>query len=218
MAILSNCSDKSAHYLASPANIPAFARPARRHSQFLDEDECYQVSLKGYDHTKESINARSHSTRNVCSSHSNEKVSAVKQRGGGSWLLGFVRRDQEENEDLSIPALVRSASSSSLESSSTDDDSSLASSTSSTSSKKKGVCFNESVTNYIIPHSSTLTPAQRRRMYTSSLEVRANKIRNKKEYRYDGYDWRSCTEEWEMSVCMVTGELVHPVHSTVHGI
>lgn len=33
-------------------------------------------------------------------------------------------------------------------------------------------------------------------MYTSSMEVRANKIRNKKEYRYDGYDWRSCTEEW----------------------
>jgi hypothetical protein len=50
-------------------------------------------------------------------------------------------------------------------------------------------------------------------MYSSSLDVRQNKIRNKKEYRYDGYDWRNCTEEWEMSVCMVTGELVHPVHS-----
>lgn len=217
MAILSNCINKPAH-LASPTNIPAFAKPARRHPQFLDQDESFQVSLKGYDHTKEIINTRTHSTRDVYSNPSNEKVSAVKQRGGGSWLLGFVRRDQDEDEESSIPALVRSVSSSSLESSFVDDDSSLASSNTSTSSKKKGVCFHESVTNYFIPHSSALTPAQRRRMYTSSMEVGANKIRNKKEYRYDGYDWRSCTEEWEMSVCMVTGELVHPVHSPAHGI
>lgn len=54
---------------------------------------------------------------------------------------------------------------------------------------------------------------QRRKMYSSSLEVRKNKIRNKKEYRYDGYDWRNVTEEWEMNVDMVTGELVHPVHN-----
>jgi len=169
-------------------------KPARRHRQFLLEtDECYYDTLKGYNHIE-------------CSSPSYQKVAAVKHRSGGSWLLGFSGLRQEEVINA-IPELVRSTSSSSL---SSEDDSST---TTSSSSKKKGVSFNESVSHHLIPHASSYTLDQRRRMYSSSLDLRQNKIRNKKEYRYDRYDWRNCTEEWEMSVCMVTGELVHPVHS-----
>jgi len=213
--------DKSST-IAAP---PAFAlKPAsRRHRQFLPEnDECTHEPLKGYDHTIVETCGPSH-LKNYSSPNNNtndsssscEKVSAVKQRGGGSWLLGFARlhtnhQSNEASSSMDVPGLVRSTSSSSLESSSSD--SSCDCSTSSTK-KKKGVTFNESVASHAIPHSSSYTPAQRRRMYSSSLDVRQNKIRNKKEYRYDRYDWRNCTEEWEMSVCMVTGELVHPVHS-----
>jgi hypothetical protein len=193
-------------------------KPARRHRQFMPANCLEFESLKGYDHNLE---VRSKSPSHNDYSSPNVKVSAVKKRGGGSWLLGFARlRDDcqsvsvEAEAEAPLPGLVRSNSSSSLESSSTDDDSSVSSSSaSSTSSKKKGVSFNETVTALPIPHASTLSPQQRKKMYSSSLEVRKNKIRNKKEYRYDGYDWRNCTEEWEMSVCMVTGELVHPVHS-----
>lgn len=200
-----NSSDDSAVSLA--------LKPARRHRQFLADANHLQFErLKGYDHTLETRPCRPDSHSSPCSS---EKVSAVKKRGGGSWLLGFARLREEPSScsviSSSLPDLVRSNSSSSLESSSAEDDVSLSSS-SSTSSKKKGVSFNETATVLPIPHASTLTPQQRRKMYSSSIEVRQNKIRNKKEYRYDGYDWRNCTEEWEMSVDMVTGELVHPAH------
>ncbi|KAL7465573.1 hypothetical protein ACHAXS_005892 [Conticribra weissflogii] len=168
---------------------------------------------------------------------SSEKLSSVKQRGGGSWLLGFARIQQQQQQQQpqsvqvqlqvddeeglvrahkgqereALPGLVRSNSSSSLGSSST----STSSSSSSSSSKpaKKGVSFNTSVLVRPIPHSSTYTSLQKKKMYASSQEVRANKIRNKKEYRFDGYDWRNATEEWEMSVCMLTGELIHPAHT-----
>ena len=74
------------------------------------------------------------------------------------------------------------------------------------------VSFVECVTVHHIPHSSSLSSSQRRRMYSTSDEVRINKSRNKREYRYDGYDWRNVTEEWAMGVDVITGELIHPVH------
>jgi len=126
-----------------------------------------------------------------------------------------------EQDDNTPPGLVRTNSESDLSFSTTsssddgsDDDNST--STSSSKPKKKSVGFNTTVKIQPIPHASIYSPLQRRKMYSSSLEVRKNKIRNKKEYRYDGYDWRNVTEEWEMSVDMVTGELIHPVHNHMH--
>jgi len=126
--------------------------------------------------------------------------------------------------DEAPPGLVRTDSASDFSfstTSSTEDDNSTTTSTSSNSDndslspKKKSVGFNSTVKIQPIPHASTYSPVQRRKMYSSSFEVRKNKIRNKKEYRFDGYDWRNVTEEWEMSVDMVTGELVHPVHNSM---
>lgn len=144
--------------------------------------------------------------------------------------------DSRSNTNLLLhslpPGLVRVPSGSSLDddeedsssSSSSSSDSSLcasptsssqrssSSSTTSSVTRPKGVSFSPAVKVQPIPHSSLLSHSQRLRMYTTSDEVRKNKIRNKMEYRHDGYDWRNVSEEWEMGVDMVTGELIHPVH------
>ena len=77
------------------------------------------------------------------------------------------------------------------------------------------VSFSTAVVVRPIPHSSTLSPSQRRKMFTTKAELRQNKIRNKKEYCYDRCDWRNATEEREMGVDMVTGESVHPAHCSI---
>eukprot|EP00581_Thalassiosira_minuscula_P008286 CAMPEP_0183702284 /NCGR_PEP_ID=MMETSP0737-20130205/438_1 /TAXON_ID=385413 /ORGANISM="Thalassiosira miniscula, Strain CCMP1093" /LENGTH=267 /DNA_ID=CAMNT_0025928867 /DNA_START=235 /DNA_END=1038 /DNA_ORIENTATION=- len=201
------------------------------HHQLLSQDPISCEALKGYDHNDETISYDNGDESAYCC---RQKVSAVKQQGGGSWLLGFARLSNhtddkaattalphEEEEDDSCHGLLRVPSGASLESdedssSDEDDDSTAASSTDDeaclSNKRPRGVSFAPEVRVQPVPHSSTLSPMQRRKMYSSSMEVRQNKIRNKKEYRFDGYDWRNVTEEWEMGVDMVTGELVHPAH------
>jgi hypothetical protein len=93
----------------------------------------------------------------------------------------------------------------------TDDDRS-SSSSSTASSKVKGVSFNESVRVLPIPPLSHYTLEQRRNMYANRFEVRENKLRNKKEYAFDNYDWKNCTEECSMVICPMSGNLLHPAH------
>jgi len=187
----------------------------------VDQPPSYE-SLTGYDH-KSSYDSDCSEDETQPSACCRQKVSAVKQQGGGSWLLGTFARlandkfedEESDDEDQCPPGLVRVPSGGSLESddSSHDGEESVSdASLSKPAQRPKGVSFATAVKVQPIPHSSTLSPAQRRKMYATSFEVRQNKIRNKKEYRYDGYDWRNVTEEWEMGVDMVTGELVHPAH------
>jgi hypothetical protein len=49
-------------------------------------------------------------------------------------------------------------------------------------------------------------------MYTNREELRVNKLRNKREFAYDDYDWRNATEECDMQ-SDEDGELVHPVYT-----
>ena len=77
---------------------------------------------------------------------------------------------------------------------------------------RKGVTFNEQVRVLPIPPLQDYTPEQRYKMYANRYELRENKLRNKREYEFDKYDWRNATEEHAMSVCPVSGELLHPVH------
>lgn len=93
----------------------------------------------------------------------------------------------------------------------TDDDQS-SSSSSTASSKVKGVSFNESVRVLPIPPLSHYTLEQRRNMYANRFEVRENKLRNKKEFAFDNYDWKNCTEENSMVICPLSGNLLHPAH------
>jgi len=132
------------------------------------------------------------------------KMSMTNEDGGGSWLLGFTSTTVDPLS-ASVPRLLRSNSGSSLDT--------YDSSSSTDPKQKKVLSFNEDVRVVPIPHSSEYSAMQKRKMYSNCQEVRANKIRNKKEFRYDGYDWRNVTEEWEMPVCALTGELVHPAHS-----
>jgi hypothetical protein len=207
-------------------NDAALSLPPAHH-QLLSGDGPSFENLKGHDHSASSDDLDGYATSDSDSPTFNcrRKLSAVKQQGGGSWLLGFARLsnenadeppdDMSDDEDMAPPGLVRVPSGSSLdEESSSDSESDDESAVVSTPVKPRraGVSFSECVTVQPIPHSSALSPLQRRKMYSTSFEVRQNKIRNKKEYRYDGYDWRNVTEEWEMGVDMVTGELVHPVH------
>ena len=77
---------------------------------------------------------------------------------------------------------------------------------------RKGVTFNEQVRVLPIPPLQDYTPEQRYKMYANRYELRENKLRNKREYEFDKYDWRNVTEEHAMTVCSVSGELIHPVH------
>jgi len=203
------------------------------HHQLLHkQDACSFENLNGYDHSRSRgyTDLDRYEDDDFC----RQNLSAVKRQGGGSWLLGFARLNgvkttvtsaatapQQDQEDMVPPGLVRvpsvlsleSDDSSTTDSENSDDENSVRSGTASTKvSKPRGVSFDPAVKVQPIPHSASLSPIQRRKMYSSSFEVRQNKIRNKREYRFDGYNWRNITEEWEMGVDMVTGELVHPVH------
>lgn len=76
----------------------------------------------------------------------------------------------------------------------------------------KGVTFNEKVRILPIPPLSSYSLEQRFKMYANRYELRQIKIRNKKEYAFDGYDWRNATEEGNMAICPLSGELLHPAH------
>lgn len=216
----------------SDDDMELYLPPAHHQLIGLYDHPTYE-NLKGYDHTRSVIsngNIDGNDTddlfRDMGSSfccrrrQTRLSVSDVKQQGGGSWLMGFARirdesADAASTQEATPPGLVRVPSASSFDS---DDSSSDEESTASSLPSKpqsRGVSFSPSVKVQPVPHSSDLTPFQRRKMYSSSFEVRQNKIRNKKEYRYDGYDWRNITEEWEMGVDMVTGELIHPAHDHI---
>lgn len=134
---------------------------------------------------------------------------------------------EEEGDDDQPPGMVRSTSGS-LSSTTSDGDDTMSttessddastdeasSSNSATNTRPpiKGVSFNERVRVMPIPPISTYTIEQRFRMYANRFELRENKARNKKEYAYDGYDWRMATEEGNMAICPLSGVLLHPAH------
>ena len=74
------------------------------------------------------------------------------------------------------------------------------------------VTFNDRVRVLPIPPVMAYSLEQRFRMYANRFELRENKTRNKKEYAFDGYDWRNATEEGNMAICPLSGELLHPAH------
>ncbi|KAL3809158.1 hypothetical protein ACHAXA_004657 [Cyclostephanos tholiformis] len=133
--------------------------------------------------------------------------------------------DEEEEGGDSDPSessdqddeTMSAASSSSTSTYSTNDDREEASCASITDATPpvlpcKGVTFNEQVRVLPIPPIEDYTPEQRYRMYANRFEVRENKIRNKREYEFDNYDWRNATEENAMAICPMSGELLHPAH------
>ena len=124
-----------------------------------------------------------------------------------SWSMGGKVIDP-------LPAIVPS-SSGSLSSLETDDTMSSSSGGSDDDAAKtvtKGVTFNETVRVMPIPPLAAYTAEQRFKMYANRFELRENKARNKKEFQFDGYNWRNATEECHMTICPLTGEILHPAH------
>ena len=80
-------------------------------------------------------------------------------------------------------------------------------------SGKQSVSFDTSVTVYPIYETSQYSSDMVQQMYTNREELRINKIRNKREYAHDSFNWRDVTEEDGMIVDDTSGELVHPVHT-----
>ena len=78
---------------------------------------------------------------------------------------------------------------------------------------KQSVSFDTSVTVYPIYETSQYSSDMIQQMYTNREELRINKLRNKREYAHDSFNWRDVTEEDGMIVDDTSGELVHPVHT-----
>ena len=74
-----------------------------------------------------------------------------------------------------------------------------------------GVLFNDSITVYPVFQACAYPEDMQLRLYTNHFELRENKIENKKEYGFDGYDWRKATEASNMEP-NEKGYLVHPTH------
>eukprot|EP00571_Detonula_confervacea_P015642 CAMPEP_0172310150 /NCGR_PEP_ID=MMETSP1058-20130122/11321_1 /TAXON_ID=83371 /ORGANISM="Detonula confervacea, Strain CCMP 353" /LENGTH=256 /DNA_ID=CAMNT_0013022917 /DNA_START=29 /DNA_END=799 /DNA_ORIENTATION=+ len=135
--------------------------------------------------------------------------------------LPLLPMAQEENDHP--PGMIRSTSGSlssetssegdeTMSSGGCSDDDEMGGSSAADQPAAKGVTFNEHVRVLPIPPVSAYTPNQRFRMYANRFELRENKVRNKREYEFDNYDWRNATEEHSMAICPLSGELLHPAH------
>lgn len=193
------------------------------HPQLLSDEPASVEDLKGRDHTR--CSGADESSRRL-----GERRDPSSAR---SWLLGFgsltddaaVGPDEREGAAGGAPPgglpLDHDECSSSSSSSSCGDDDSLPSVAPvgpvGPKARRRGVSFDPSVVVRPIPPASELSPSQRLRMFSGSDEVRRNKVRNKVEFRHDGWDWRRASEEWDMELDVATGELVHPAHGASFG-
>jgi len=51
-------------------------------------------------------------------------------------------------------------------------------------------------------------------IWTPSKEIICNRLRNCKEFQYDGWDWQAALEEEDMYFVHKRGEPVHPAHAS----
>ena len=127
-----------------------------------------------------------------------------------------LKSDLPKRRCMAQPKIVESnrrkmARTSSFSSQSSDATDTTSSSTNSCSSAYR-VMFQDSVTEYPIHRVEEFPMEIRSNIWSTGREVSLNKKRNKKEYKYDFCDWRGATEEDEMVLDTLTGELIHPAH------
>jgi len=111
--------------------------------------------------------------------------------------------DSSEEDNLSQASIDSSSSSSNKDGNNEEE----------AGSGKQSVSFDTSVTVYPIYETSQYSSDMVQQMYTNREELRINKLRNKREYAHDSFNWCDATEEDGMTVDDTSGELVHPVHT-----
>jgi len=126
------------------------------------------------------------------------------------------QQQQRQLEDQNSPTVSDSSEEDNLSQASVDSSSSSPNKDDNTEDLgggKQSVSFDTSVTVYPIYETSQYSSDMVQQMYTNREELRINKLRNKREYAHDSFNWRDVTEEDGMTVDDTSGELVHPVHT-----
>uniref|UniRef100_A0A7S2MBM0 Uncharacterized protein n=1 Tax=Helicotheca tamesis TaxID=374047 RepID=A0A7S2MBM0_9STRA len=87
-----------------------------------------------------------------------------------------------------------------------------ASTESSIASADKGVTFRDEVKVVPIPMRTEYSRRMRERIWAGRDELHLNAQRNAVEFAFEGWDWRTVTDDDDMYVCSQSGELIHPAH------
>eukprot|EP00542_Grammatophora_oceanica_P017962 CAMPEP_0194046626 /NCGR_PEP_ID=MMETSP0009_2-20130614/22006_1 /TAXON_ID=210454 /ORGANISM="Grammatophora oceanica, Strain CCMP 410" /LENGTH=196 /DNA_ID=CAMNT_0038691995 /DNA_START=64 /DNA_END=654 /DNA_ORIENTATION=+ len=78
--------------------------------------------------------------------------------------------------------------------------------------KSSKIAFQDEVDVIPIPMRTEYSDRIKSRIWSNRFELQENAKRNAVEFAAEGWDWRTVTEDENMYICSVSGELVHPVH------
>jgi len=126
--------------------------------------------------------------------------------------LAAAELDGEDGQGRKRSPLFRCVRRDSKKSKGSDDDSVSTASFHSVSSSASSISFSDTVTVYPVHAIDVFPDDVWDRSYTPRRQVKEQKKRAKLEFRFDGRDWRSATEEDGMFLDPQTGLLEHPVH------
>jgi len=77
---------------------------------------------------------------------------------------------------------------------------------------ERRITFDNNVAVVPIPKRDEYSGRVATRIWSSAIEINENAARNSVEFAAEGWNWRTVTEDDNMYICSVTGELIHPVH------
>ena len=80
--------------------------------------------------------------------------------------------------------------------------------------KERNVSFDETVLVLTIPSKDAYSDRIRKFIWTEPHEMIQNTTRNTIEFASENWDWRQVADDVEFSICPVTGEKIHPCHTS----